>query len=254
MKSGKDHVPTLPQSILLLGQPGAGKTTFALQLPKPFLLDCDANLSGPARFLSEKLKGKDWWYDTPLTDEGGVKLPREKRFVRAVDLLNQALESKEVETIVVDSLTTFADFLMDHVRSTQKRKLGNGRDTVDEPMQIQDWGIFSALIRKVIFDIKASGKRLVFCAHIAYDKDELTGILQKFINLPGGTKNVLSGWFEESWELFVDSTGAGPATKATRKIRTVGESRASALGLKSAIGLPVETVADADAILSRITK
>jgi hypothetical protein len=242
MKSSTDFLPSLPQSFLLIGAPGTGKTTIALQLPKPFILDCDGNLNGPVKFLNAgKRLTQPWFYDTPFTDAKGKPTPRVKLLERCTELLSEAANDPNVETIVIDSLTSFVQFVFIQVLVNQKRPPSEGFNVTisDSAFEQRDWGVFFGLMQRTIFWLKGCGKRIVICAHIKTDKDDMKGTLLNFINVPGQIRDFLSGWFEEAWQVTVETTGVpGTATfKETRKVLTVPDSRSANLGLKTSSGL-----------------
>lgn len=252
MKSSDSFTLTLPRTLLFIGAPGTGKTTFALQLPKPFLLDCDSNLQGPVRYLKSAGKNPTFLYDTPLTDDAGKPVPRELQFTRCMTLLDEAVKSPNVDTVIIDSLSSLIEMLFVHVLKMQGKTVSADFKTADKKFEYEDWAAFGNLLRKLVFQLKATGKRIVFTAHIKIEQDDLTKTLYKFINCPGATKDYLSGWFEEAWEFFIQTTGMPPNEKAVRKIRTVPDNRSAPLGLKTAAGIPSVVDADAATILSKL--
>lgn len=238
------YTPSLPSSLLLIGGPGTGKSTLAMQFPKPFFLDCDNNLDGPIRHLQQtKQLPPQVYFDTPRKNEKGEDLHRGDMYERASVLLKEACESPDVETVVIDSLTTLSQIILDFVRKTQKRGFGDGIKTADPVLQIQDWGIFLAQIQQLILWLKSSNKIIIFIAHYAVEKDELTQSLNKMLNVPGRIQTQLSGYFQEAWECFVEVKGVGPTAKAERMIRTVPTPKEAMLGLKTSVGLaPTEPI------------
>lgn len=253
MKSSSDLKLTMPRSLLFIGAPGTGKTTFALQLPKPYIIDCDDNLIGPTRHLKSSGKDKPYFYDTPLRDDTGKPVPRDKQYLRLITLLDEAVSSPEVETIVIDSLSSLVEMLMAHTLVSLKKPLATDFKVADRKFEYEDWAAFGNFLRRLIFELKATGKRFVLTAHIKVEQDELSKTLFKFINCPGAVQNYISGWFEEAWEFFIQTTGVAPNEKAVRKIRTVPDTRSAPLGLKTAAGLASTVEADADTILSKFT-
>jgi hypothetical protein len=255
MKSSADFLPDLPQSFLLIGPPGSGKTVVSLQLPKPFILDCDGNLNGPVRYLKSvnKLPEK-WFYDNPMK-ENNLPVPRDKQWERADKLLTEACENPEVETIVISSLSSFIELAYLQTYKMTNQKLGDYKKTIDPKFEFAQWGAFGSIMRQTIFWLKSSGKRLCVEAHMTVDKEELTGVLTNFIAIPGNIKHILSGWFEEVWLLDVTTTGVGATQKTERKIITSPGPRDKNLGLKSAAQLgtsfPADRVSELQSIFSK---
>lgn len=136
---------------LLYGQPGIGKTTWALTAPAPLLLDFD---NGIRRVRPEDRKdyvpiGK--WED-------------------AIDVINSP-ELDNYQTIVIDTAGMALDFLVQVVIG-ENPKLGIGGD-----LTLKGWGALKAKFRNFVGLLKAKGKFIVFVAH---DKEQ-TENEQKYV-------------------------------------------------------------------------
>ena len=232
-------------SLLLLGVSGTGKTSLLLQFPKPFILNCDDNLNGPVKFLKRQgVDLSDVTFATPIYEEDGTPVPREEWFKRSGNLLSQAGQS-DCETIIVDSLTTFTDFVLIEVLRLQGRTIGDvflsdkRSKLADSQMQQQDWGAFFNAMKALIMQLKSWDKNIVFTGHTKTREDSATNALYNSIACPGQTADLIAGFFEEVWLLKSSIKGSGSTAKEKRTIQTFPASNMNTgLGLKSPSGLP----------------
>jgi len=219
---------TARPAIVIVGNPGTRKTTLALQFPKPYVFDCDNNLASPAAFL----KKEDFFFNSGTTGEDGTEIPPAKRFAHFNKCMNEAAASEDVDTLVVDSLTSFIDILMFEVLRQAGKKY-------DAQMTLPDWGKFGALLKHVIVTLRSSGKTIVFTAHNNMVQDEVSKQWFHMLNVPGAAKTTLTGLFTDCWECTTDTKGAGVNKKTEYIVRTQPLSNQDMRGVKSSCQLPV---------------
>lgn len=252
MNKASEHIAP-PQSLLLLGPPGSGKSTLVSQFSNVFILDCDNNLGGPIRWLKNHNKPLDFYYDTPYFDSDGNKLARDKQFARACQLLNEAGADQNIKTIALDSLTTFIEMAMAAVLKADNKKIVELSDLKtakisDDQMEIKHWGHFYNVMKNFIFELKSCGKTFVLIAHV-HDMED--GSLR--VAIPGKTANMLPGWFSEVWMLESSTTRDASGVTQHRKVLTFPPNKATALlGLKSSVGVESESELDAEKLIAQL--
>jgi hypothetical protein len=235
------------RAIIVIGDPGVRKTTLALHFPKPYFFDCDGNLSAPV----EQTKIRDFNYDSATTTDTGVWIHPLLRYQHCVTSLNAAVASEAVETVIVDSLTTFSDIVMSEVMRQEHGSQFSLKTYLDKDadvrakadklmdianakgMRIQDWGKFLFLLKGFVSTMRTCGKTFVLISHNNYEKDEVDGRFKQFINVPGQSKTTMSGLFTDCWHVFLSVIGVGDSVKHEFKVRTLPISDTDHRGIKS---------------------
>jgi len=123
--------------MMVYGQAGTGKTTFALSAPKSLLLDFD---NGVKRVNNAHL-------------DDSIGIVQVTSWQEILNLLNYQKEDlKEFETIVVDTIGKMIDFIIAY--------RCNGRNP-----QIQDWGTINNDFKWFTSSLSSLEKNIVFVAH-----------------------------------------------------------------------------------------
>jgi archaellum biogenesis ATPase FlaH len=206
MKSASEYSTSIGFGLLLHGPPKSGKTVLALQFPKPYCLDCDNNLSGPFRWMKQ-FKPElipCIRYDTVNVFDNGALVPESERWSRVVSLLNSAIKDPEIETIIIDSLSSISDYVQDFIIAD---KSGTGRDA--SRMTISDWVPFRNMISKLVIGCRATGKLFIMTAHDEVNKNELDGSMMITVNMPSKLAGTLGGFFSDVWHTECEETAAG---------------------------------------------
>ena len=131
----------LTVNMLIYGPPGVGKTTFASTAPKPLIIDLENG--------SLALLGRE------------VDIAQVDTLADAREAIKYALENG-YQTVVIDSITRYAELLLDEILKENKR------DTA----RIQDWGEVVKRIKKLIWTLQGKNINTIFIALETEEKDE----------------------------------------------------------------------------------
>lgn len=287
MPSFRSYSTDTKPAVLIIGPPGSGKSCIAAAFPKPYIVECDNNIDGVIdHFARENLPIDDIWFDVPHINPDGTLVPPANRYIEMGKRINAHLKDHpETETIVIDSLTTLNNYIMDEVRrvtlihddkapdmADPPTKDGSGffwqnlKDrTFDETWRVQDWGSFVNLLIKFFTTLRSTGRNVVVTAHTEEDqtKDAQAGRTdaswRKFIACPGKFKSQIAGYFTDAWytevgnRVIKDKDGK-EVRKFFRTITTVPITELKELGLKTALNLPTKFEVDLKEIASLIKR
>jgi hypothetical protein len=252
MKSGTT-ITASDKAIIIVGDPGSRKTTLALHFPRPYFLDCDGNLASPV----EQTGIRAFSYSSAVRTDDGTLIHPLDRFQHCIRELNAAAADPNIDTIIIDSLTTFTDIVLSEVRRQEYGATGmtdSAKDIADnKTMRIQDWGKFASLMKNVVTKLRTTNKILVVIAHNNVDKGEADSRYMTFLNVPGQCKNTLSGLFTDCWHTFCDIQGMGAASKHTFCIRTLPISDVDMRGIKTSFP-QLKRIATFDEVIAEIRK
>jgi hypothetical protein len=187
------------QAILLMGPPGGGKTTFALQWPGVWIADCDMNLAGPLRYIKSRGINVDVKYDTIPYDDDGKPLELHEWWSRLVVKTATAIKDPTIQTIVVDSLTQVDNMLVEHTMQTQRTKV----------MEIQHWRPFRKDLHEYIMRARSCGKTFLMLCHeeILFDKK---GQVEKYRpSVSTKISDYFGYYFTDIWRCTLVDGGAG---------------------------------------------
>ena len=193
--------------ILVYGNGGVGKTTFASTAPNVLMADCE----GGAKYLGMRGISMDVAHITKWADM--------KDFLTAA-------KTDKYETIVIDPLNELMEKLMNYLKELNDAKLIQK----DGSPTMAGWGWLKTNLRNYLKVLRDIGKHLILITHVAEDKDEdkllkrpmlMTKLAQEVVNMvdivaymtmiqadDGNSKRVLYVHPESDKYVAKDRTGA----------------------------------------------
>lgn len=189
-KQGNDKL-----RLLLQGPAGSGKTQLACQFPGAYLIDVDVNGGGAIRYIREHGLKEPVGCDFLDRDEKGNVVPMKDRYTRLNTLLVAAQTNPVVETIIIDSATTFADVLIAEVLRVQNK----------DKMTKQEWGFFGNAGRHLFSVLTAMRKHIVFIGHEKINKNEDGSVAYPIkVAWPGQVGQNIGAFFTNVWRCEVE--------------------------------------------------
>lgn len=170
-------------NVLIYGKSGTGKTSFACCFPKPYVFDFDKGL------LSQR--GRDVEYDTYK----GLTAYQD------FELKLKELEMKcPYETLVLDSITTMQEYLMDKILLANHKPMPT----------MHEWNVMIAELKDLFSRMTKMAQHTIFIAHEELKQDEITGeiVIQPLVvgkKLPP----MLPMWFDEVYRAQVTRSKDG---------------------------------------------
>lgn len=145
--------------VLVYGEPGSGKTAFALSWPQAVVFD----LEGGADLYAPGLK-LHWGAIPPYTV---IRTKNPDELVNAINWLRHDA-GKTYQTVVIDPVTVLWMILQDvGQNAAEARAAKYGRGTDDVMLTPRDWGRIKAVYRRAMVDLVNLPVNVVMTAHQA---------------------------------------------------------------------------------------
>jgi hypothetical protein len=224
MKSNTDFKPGQTFGLLLVGDPKTGKTRVAMSFPKPYFLDFDRNMDSAVKVE----KNKEFWYDNPyVTDDGKPIDDKDLWEININQRLKAALKHPDIQTIVIDSLSTLAQALVYHIAHSTSRMEGakqvpvgselladgnvrpGEKGVIGGLLRRQDYMIFQTMMTRLVAYMRGFPKLIIWTAHQKIREGDLSsggnltpGVKQFRINMPGALADSFGGFYSDVWGTY----------------------------------------------------
>lgn len=229
MANAKDLTSSAPLKVLLYGPAGTRKTTLAATFPNPHFVDFDNGM--------RTIRGQSVHYVTingrETTDPDFLAIPackavaKASAFIKGQKYLEHLANTlKEEDTLVLDSLTFYGNYAMDHALALA------GRPTP----QLQDWGTARKMVEISLEALKSAACNLIIITHEDFEKDEEQGYISfQPKGVTGNQGRILGTFFDEVWRAGIVHGQGVDKGKMTYTLTTVPSKRAEG---KSRSNLP----------------
>lgn len=182
--------------VLLYSETGGGKTKLASTFPDPFFIDTD--------------KGGKTLKDLKIPN---IKLTRgNKSFDEIMDILGKIKRKEEpfnfpIGTIVLDSITTLADFLIVDILKYPKSPGKVSRDITKVKPEWDDYTVLTAELKAITKYIQDMDINVVATCGVKLEKDEIRGTFVGLPDILGSFRNAVGYEFDELYFMEVKTKG-----------------------------------------------
>lgn len=213
MKSSKDYKPNSNVAVLIVGDPGSGKTRLGMAVPRPAILDCDGNLRSALRLDPSK----EFVISTGFLKDDGTEVPIEQRWTHCtneVKLLLKSMLKGEADCFFLDGLSNLCRWGLIHA----EKKLEEAGINVRKEY-LAKYQSFIPLLTDFITTIRIPQKPVFVTVHQVTDKDEF-GRMRYYLDIPGRLAETLGGQFTDVWGMFSTPDPTNAKTLSKYEIRT----------------------------------
>jgi hypothetical protein len=214
--------------LLLQGEPKSGKSTLASQFPGAYIIDSDVNLGGPLRYLRERNLPLPVGYDVLDKNGTGADIDISERYMRFQSLMSEAQKNDKVQTIVIDSATSFCDIMIAETARLQP-SVKDGR---------QLWGFFFTYGKELMARLRLIRKHIILIAHEKIEKLPDGSIVYPVrVAWPGQLGQIMASFFTDVWRTEVKQVGFSPNARYKWVVQTMPSYQYK---LGNSLGLPDE--------------
>jgi len=233
MKKSQDLKSSHKLFILLLGEPGSGKTTLAAQFPRPAFADGEHKLTN----IFNTVPNASFIYEDLDTDDNDRPIEGRFKWQRTLTVCDRLLRMPDVDTLVIDSLSRLSGYLCEYLihNSTDEGKKVAGEKVMTLPL----WYPFQTLMDRFLTRLPSYGKHVIVTAHVRSDQDEVRGTMEWSPAIGGSLRRTISKFFTDTW--YCDVKPCAPSKEFPKGVRYIVRTMPNTrLSLAQSLDLPAE--------------
>jgi hypothetical protein len=214
-RKADDYIQTAQITALHTGDSGSGKSIASCSaiLRPTYVLDCEDRMASVISYY-RKLHGHVNGLEYDTFSMGNGYFPLKSR----LDALKQSCPYK---TVVVATLTSYVDIVLEHLRSTDKGSRASGATAGKKiaGIQVNELEDYNAETAAIVFDLlqtlkflQKMGKNVILEAHLLTHEAQRAGRIEIVRPLITGGKKAASkipGYFNETFYFFNDQDMSG---------------------------------------------
>ncbi len=192
--------------VLLMSDPGAGKTVFSCSLPgKTRMLDFDLKADSAALFYKADKQRLANIEVTQFGRKFGQRGPIDDfNKIVAEELIPQQRAGKmSFDNLILDTLTTFGTAMLEHTMlvniGTKRISFVHGGTQASET----DYGVIKREFQRIITGLMDLPCNVVLNAHILAKQNPKTGVINYQTMMPGSFGQEIPIYFKEVWRIFI---------------------------------------------------
>jgi hypothetical protein len=208
MKNSTEYKVNQGRGIGLLGGYATGKTSFALEFPKPYLYDADNNCAGALE--RAHARGITFKYDIGNITDDDKEVPISYRYELMIKRLKEAFASPDVDTVIIDGASAVSDYIIAYIL---KKNLASA-------MSMQLWGLYLERWKLFISWTRSQGKLIILTMHEQYEKDELEGTIAYEVSLPGQISRKIGTYMSDLYRHEIQTKKSDAGEESSYVVRT----------------------------------
>ncbi len=213
MKPSSAYTPTIAPAVLVVGDPGSGKTRLCMALPRPAILDCDGNLHSALRINPTK----EFVISEGFRKDDGTEVAETDRWSHCMTETKQllgAVATGKADTVFVDGLSNLARWGIAHA---ENELIKAGINMKKE--YLAKYQSFIPLLTQFLVMIRIPKKPVFLTVHQTTDKSEF-GALRFYADIPGRLSETIGGMVTDVWGMRASPDPQNLKTMAKYEIYT----------------------------------